>query len=290
MNLVVFFIIKGLEVSAPIAFAALGAVFTERAGVVNIGLEGIMTTSALFFVWGSVFGGNFVMGLIAASIAGLLMALVHAVASITFRVNQIISGIAINILAVGITRLVSYLSFGQETQSKTIPFDFPHVFGINIMVLILIPLTVISWFVLYKTVFGLRLRSVGENPEAADSLGIPVFKMKYIGVLLSGIFAALGAVALVPNPWVEGMTAGRGFIALAAMILGNWDPVKAVLASMLFGFADALRFFFGDVELIPKEFITAFPYIVALFVLSGFVGKATPPAADGIPYEGPGED
>jgi len=184
--------------------------------------------------------------------------------------------------------MISFMVFGQEKQSTSLPFDMPKVFGMDLMACLLIPCVIICSFVLYRTVFGLRLRSVGESPAAADSLGISVSKMRYTGVLLSGVFCALGAVALQPDPWVDGMTAGRGFIALAAMILGNWDPWRALFASMLFGYAEALRFFFGGggwFDLIPKEFITAFPYIVALLVLAGFVGRARPPLADGIPYE-----
>jgi ABC-type uncharacterized transport system permease subunit len=278
------FLCKGLETSAPIAFAALGGVFTERGGVTNLALEGMMLTSAFAIVWGSIAFQGIVAGLMVAVIAGLLMALIHAVATVTFKVDQIVSGVALNIFAMGITRFLSQHVYAQETQSTTNPFRFPQLLGINSFAFVLIPVTILAWFVLYRTVFGLRLRTVGENPEAADSLGIDVVALRYAGVLLSGALCGLSAAVLYPTQWVSGMTGGRGYIALAAMIFGRWHPVGAVLAALLFGYADAARIMFGNQIAIPSQFVQMFPYVLALVVLAGMVGRARAPAADGIPY------
>ena len=279
------FVFTGLEMSSPIAFAALGAVFSEKSGVINIALEGIMIITAFAIVWGSIISQSIVVGLLIAVIAGVLMALIHAVATITFRVNQIVSGVAINILAFGLGRFLSQNIYGQETQSTVNAFLFPAVLGTNLFAFMLIPITALAWFVLYKTVFGLRLRTVGENPEAADTLGINVYYMRYMGVIISGVMCGFSAATLYPSQWVSGMTGGRGFIALAAMIFGRWHPVGAVLAALLFGYADTVRIMFETYIPIPSQFVQMFPYLLAVIVLAGLAGKAKPPAADGIPYE-----
>jgi len=282
------FLMKGLETSAPIAFAALGAVFSERSGVVNIALEGIMLTTAFAIVWGALLFQSILVGLLFAVAAGILMALIHAVVTVTYRVDQIVSGVAINILALGVTRFLSQNIYAQETQSDLNPYLFPQWLGINAFTFMLIPVTFIAWFVLYKTVFGIRLRTVGENPEAGDTLGIKVLGMRYAGVLISGALCGFSAATLYPSQWVSGMTGGRGFIALAAMIFGRWHPVGAVLAALLFGYADTFRITFEARVAIPNQFIQMFPYVLAVIVLAGMVGKARAPAADGLPYE-PGE-
>ena len=283
------FLIKGLEISAPIAFAAIGGVFSEKSGVINIALEGIMLTCAFIIVWGAITFQSFAMGLLLAVLAGIIMALIHAVVTINYRVNQIVSGVAINILALGVTRFLSQSFFGQETQTSVNAFLFPTIWGINGFAILLIPTAALAWFVLYRTVFGLRLRTVGENPEAADTLGISVFGMRYAGVLISGGMCAFAAATLYPTQWISGMTGGRGYIALAAMIFGRWHPVGAVLAAMLFGYADTFRIMFETKIPIPSQFVQMFPYVLAVIVLAGLAGKAKPPAADGIPYEKGGE-
>jgi general nucleoside transport system permease protein len=285
INFFMFFFFKGLEISAPIAFAALGAVFCEKSGVVNIALEGFMMVTSFVIVWSALSFQNIWFGLAFAIIAGMLMALMHAVLTINFKINQIVSGVAINIFALGVSRFLSQRAFGQETQTPTNPYLFPQIFGINSVAFWLIPIGFVSWFVLYKTVFGLRLRSVGENPEAADTLGINVYFYRYSGVLISGALTGLSAATLFPSQWISGMTAGRGYIALAAMIFGRWHPVGAILASLLFGFADAFRITLGTKVPVPDQFVQMFPYILALVVLAGFTGKSKAPAADGIPYE-----
>jgi general nucleoside transport system permease protein len=289
MTFLLDFLAKGLETGAPIALAALGAVFSERGGVVNIALEGIMLTSAFAIVWGGLAFHGIAAGLLLAVVAGVLIALVHAVVTITYKVDQIVSGVAINILAQGITRFLSQKVFAQETQSALNPYSFPQLLGINSFAFVLIPLTALAWFVLYKTVFGLRLRTAGENPAAADTLGLDVAGLRYAGVLVSGALCGLSAAVLYPSQWVSGMTGGRGFIALAAMIFGRWHPVGAVLAALLFGYADAFRIMFGAQISIPSQFVQMFPYVLAIVVLAGMAGRSRAPAADGIPYD-KGED
>jgi ABC-type uncharacterized transport system permease subunit len=278
------FLLKGLEISAPIAFAALGAVFSERSGVVNIALEGTMLVSAFAIVWGSILFESALLGLLVAVMAGMLVTLIHAVVSIRYRVDQTVSGVAINILALGVTRFLSQKFYGQETQSVINPYLFPKVFGVNSFAFVLIPAAAAGWFVLYRTVFGLRLRAVGEKPEAADTLGVNVYMMRYAGVLISGALCGFAAATLYPSQWVTGMTGGRGFIALAAMVFGRWHPVGAVLAAMLFGYADTFRIMFESRIPIPGQFVQMFPYVLAVVVLAGIAGKAKGPAADGIPY------
>jgi len=288
-GLILFFLVKGLEISAPIAFAALGAVFSERSGVVNIALEGIMIVTSFTIVWASIALNSVWMGLFFAVIAGMLIALIHAVVSVTFKVDQIVSGVAINIFSFGLARFLSQKVFGQETQTPTNPYLFPKFLGINSMAFLLIPIAIIAWFVLYRTVFGLRLRTVGENPEAGDTLGLNVYSLRYAGVIISGAMCGFSAATLFPSQWISGMTAGRGYIALAAMIFGRWDPIGAILASLLFGYADTFRIMFETKIPIPSQFVQMFPYILAVVVLAGMVGKARAPAADGKPYE-KGED
>lgn len=276
----------GLDVSAPIAFAAIGGVFSERSGIINIGLEGIMIVTTFAVVWGGITFASFGAGIVAALVAGVLMAGIHAIATVTYRVDHIVSGVSINILALGVSRFLSQQVFGQETQSPQNPYVPPELFGINIMSIMVIPIAILAWFVLQHTVFGLRLRSVGENPDSADTLGVNVMVMRYAGVLLSGLMCGFAATTLYPAQWVSGMTGGRGFIALAAMIFGRWHPVGAILAAMLFGMAEATRIMFETALPIPAQFVQMFPYVLAVVVLAGLVGKrAKGPAATGKHYE-----
>ena len=289
MGIVFEFLLRGLAISAPIAFASLGGVFSEKSGVVNIALEGIMLTTTFAIVWGALATGSFLGGLLFAIIAGLVMSGLHALVTVTYKVDQIVSGVAINLLAIGVGRFLSQNIYGQETQTPFNAYVPPEFLGVNIMAWLLIPITGIVWFVLFRTRFGLRLRSVGENPEAADTLGISVVLMRYSGVLLSGVMCALSATVLYPSQWVTGMTGGRGYIALAAMIFGRWHPVGAVAASLLFGYADTFRIMFEREIPIPAQFVQMLPYVLAVVVLASFVGKSSAPAADGIPYRKDGE-
>lgn len=286
--------------ATPLGFAALGGLFSERSGVINIGLEGMMLISAFAGVAGAHSTGSTIVGLLVALIVGLLFGLVHAVASITFEADQIISGIAINLLALGGTGLLMVIIFGSGGTSPRIQsfsrIDIPllsdipivsAVFGQSALVYLLYALVPLSWWVLYRSRFGLRLRAVGEVPEAVDTAGINVFRLRYIGVGLSGMLAGLGGAFLsmsLLSAFTEGMTNGRGFLALAALIFGRWNPIGAFAAALLFGFAQAMVFRGGIGFTVPQEFIEMFPYLLVIVALVGFGGRAVPPAASGQPY------
>ncbi|HEY3247647.1 MAG TPA: ABC transporter permease [bacterium] len=304
---------SAIRVTMPILLAALGAVYSERGGVVNIGLEGMMIMGTFFGAVGNfVFAQRFptltaavpdlapLAGVLAAIAVGMLFGLIHALVTITFRVDQIISGVALNLLAAGLARFLNILFFHVSTQSPgvqgftpinipgldKIPVLGPVVTGISPMIIATLILVIASQWILLRTRFGLRLRAVGEYPLAADTLGIHVYRMRYAGVLISGALAGMAGAYLSieqAHLYFEGMTQGRGFIALAAMIFGNWWPVGALGASALFGYFDALSLRVVRLP-IPYEFISALPYIVTILVLAGVVRRARPPAADGIPY------
>jgi len=306
-------IASAIRVTMPILLAALGAVYSERGGVVNIALEGIMIVGTFFGALGDYFFAQRFPGLtqampdlaplagvVAAILAGVLIALIHALVTITFRVDQIISGVALNLLAVGVARFLNIQLFHVATQSPSVrgfdPIDLPLLravpalrplaTGVSPMIIVALILVFFTHWVLLRTRFGIRLRAVGENPLAADTLGINVYRMRYAGVILSGVLAGLAGAYLAieqAHLYFEGMTQGRGFIALAAMIFGNWWPIGAMGASFLFGYFDALSLRVVRLP-VPYEFITALPYIVSILVLAGFVRRAQPPAADGIPY------
>ncbi len=306
-------IASAIRVTMPILLTALGAVYAERSGVVNIGLEGIMIMGTFFGAVGDyVFARSFpaivaavpdlapLMGVLAAVGAGLVFGLLHAVVTVTFRVNQIISGVALNLLAAGLARFLNILLFTQATQSPGVtgftPIDIPVLKdvgvlgplarGISPMILVGLILVIVSQWILLRTRFGLRLRAVGEYPLAADTLGVSVARMRYAGVLLSGALAGMAGSYLAieqAHLYFEGMTQGRGFIALAAMIFGNWWPVGALGASALFGYFDALSLRVVRLP-VPYQFISVLPHIVTILVLAGFVRRGQMPAADGIPY------
>lgn len=295
-------IASAIRMSVPIVFTSMGAIYSERSGVVNIGLEGMMIMGAFWGAAGAYFYGP-VWGIIAGMCAGLILAALHALVSVTFKVDQIVSGVALNILAYGIARFSSIGLFKQATASPKVPqlgqvsipgLDgipalHPLVTGISPLIIIAFLMVPLSLWVLNRTVFGLRLRSVGENPAAADSLGINVSLMRYAGVLISGAFAGVAGAYLSiehVSMYVEGMTQGRGYIALAAMIFGNWSPGGALVAGLLFGLAEAFSLRgVGENAVIPYQFIKMIPYILTIVVLAGFIRRATPPAADGIPYD-----
>jgi simple sugar transport system permease protein len=297
----------------------LGGLFSERSGIVNIGLEGLMIVGTVTGSWGTYYFTTElglglpwgpVLGLLVGLVAGALFSLVHAVATVTFRVDHIVSGVVINLAAIGIARFLSTVFFGQATQSDPgqphlRPLDLPLLSDIPLglgrsfvdisPVVILAALLVFPvWFALYRMRWGLRLRSAGENPEATASLGVRVAPLRYQGVLLSGALAGLSgaflSVELVYN-WREGQTLGLGFIALAALILSNWNPVRLMFFAWLFGFARAIPLTLNDapvIRLLPEEFINIIPYVITIVVLAGFVGRVRPPAAAGRAYEGAG--
>lgn len=284
-------IFSTIRLSAPLILAALGGLFSERSGVINIALEGMMLAGAFTAAAVTHAVGNPYVGLLAGMGAGLLVAAIHAVACIRYRADQVVTGTAINILMIGMPPFLSgafFLSSGATPQIPkgnlipTIPI---------VIAFLLVPLT---WYVLYKTPFGLRLRSVGENPEAADAAGVRVTRMRYAGVLLSGVLAGIGGAYLSigqSSLFTRNMTSGRGFIALAALIFGKWRPVQTMLACLLFGFTEAVTIQMQGVvklpsgEDIPVQFIQMVPYLLTIIVLAGFIGSSRPPKALGIPYE-----
>lgn len=286
--------------ATPLVFAALGGLFSERSGVVNIALEGLMLISAFFGVVGAYITGSAWAGLGFALAAGLLFALVHAVMCITLEADQIISGTAINLLALGGTGFLMVEIFGSGGTTprvagfkaeavpvlSNVPIIGPVLFDQSVLVYLMYILVPVAYWVVFRTPFGLRLRATGEVPEAVDTAGVSVTRMRYYGVAISGVLAALGGVYLsmaLLSAFTEGMTNGRGFIALAALIFGRWNPVGAALAALLFGFAQAVTFRVTQ-EVIPVEFLQMFPYILTIVVLAGFGGRAVAPAAIGRPY------
>jgi simple sugar transport system permease protein len=295
---------SALRMTIPIALTSLGAVYCERSGLVNIGLEGMMVAGSFFGALGSFQHGP-LYGLLLGMTAGVLLASIHALATVTFRVDQIVSGVALNILAAGVARFCSIMFFSMATTSphisrlhafsipglRDVPALQPLVTNVSPLIPLAFVLVVASYFILGRTVFGLRLRSVGENPHAADSLGISVPAFRWSGALISGLLAGLAGAYLSieqTGMYVEGMTQGKGFIALAAMIFGNWTPFGALGASALFGFAESLSFRVVARN-IPYQFIKMIPYLLTLLVLVGAVGKAQAPAADGVPYDRGGQ-
>lgn len=272
--------------ATPLMFAALGGNFSERSGVVNIGLDGIMTVGAFSAVYFSYKTGSPWMGLLGAMFAGGLFGLLLAFLSIKFKANQVIVGTAINILAASLTTFLLVAVWGRPGQTNSVS-AFSNWGPFNIFTYLAFILVAVSYYVMFKTPFGLRLRAVGEHPKAADTLGVNVQLTRYLCVILSGVLGGIGGASLSIgslNLFKEGMVAGRGFIALAALIFGKWNPLGAAGACIFFGFAVALETVSNNLP-IPREFIFAMPYILTMFAVSGFIGKAVAPAASGIPYE-----
>jgi general nucleoside transport system permease protein len=274
----------------PLFLATLGGLFNERSGVVNIGIDGMMVFGTFFGAWGALRYGP-LAGLAIATLAGAVVALIHAVATITFRVDQIVSGVAINILALGMPRFLSIVAFDQPTQSPVVPklpiINLPGPFDMSPVVPFTLLLGVVAWFVVNRTVFGLRLRSSGENPRAAETLGVRVYGVRYAGVLISGALAGLAGAYLsieLVGQYIENMNQGRGFIALAALILGNWSVVGVALSCLLFGWTQALTVFL-ELPFLPNEVIQSLPYVTTLLVLAVFYRRVRPPRAVGQAYE-----
>ena len=281
-----------LRISVPYALPALGATFSERGGVVNIALEGILLISAFATTVATYYTNSPIVGLLCGICAGLLVGLLHGIITVSLKADQIVSGIGINLLAVGITKFSCQLIFYSSSNSARIigveQWSLSEHIPIldNPFVIITIILVVLSQFVLFRTRFGLRLRSVGEFPAAAESLGVNVSGIRHAGVMICGAITGIGGAWLAFNQhsFTDGMSAGRGFIALAAMIIGKWNPLGAVAACLLFGFAESLSIQLQNISQYT-QFIQLIPYIVTMIVLAGFIGRSIPPAADGIPYE-----
>lgn len=290
--------------ATPIALAALCGVISERSAVINIGIEGIMLISAQVAVITATISQNLYVGLVSALLAGALVAALHAFLVIRFKVDQIVSGVAINIIGAGTTSFISsrFLEKATDTLNNSgtfptitipllskIPVLGPTLFENNIIVYLMVILVVVMQIMLFKTPWGLRTRAVGEHPKAADTLGVNVYLVRYINVIIGGMIAGLGGAYFTIGSvgrFDEIMTAGKGFIGLAAMIFGKWHPIGAFASSLIFGFADSLQVKLQILRVpIPSEFLLMAPYIVTMIILTGVVGRAIPPAADGQPYE-----
>lgn len=311
MDVLLIVIPSSLLWAAPLIFTALGGNFSERAGVVNIGLEGLMLMGAFSSI---VFNLTFAdslgawtpwVALLCAMVVGTVFSLLHAVASITFRADQTVSGVAINLLAAGLAMFLVKLIY-DKGQTATIQYSFKKV---DIPVLKDIPIigdlffqntywtsylaiivAILSWFVMFKTPFGLRLRAVGEHPMAADTMGINVTKMRYIGVILSGALGGIGGGVFaqsITNDFTHSTISGQGFMALAALIFGKWNPLGAMGAALFFGFAQSLSIVGSSLpflENIPNVYLLIAPYVLTIIALTGFIGRADAPKASGVPY------
>lgn len=291
-----------LRLMVPIAFAALGGVICERSGVYNVGMEGMMLSGAFGAALGTFLTGSPVAGVIVGMLLGAFGGAILAVLSIRLNVNQIVAGIAINLVALGLTAFLARLIFGLDATTKTlagftawaipglsaIPFVGPIFFNQDPLVYVLYLLVPFLYWLLYRSAFGLEIRATGENPGAADSAGVPVYRVRFLCTLISGGLAGLGGAYIVVSQvfiFTEHMSAGKGFIALAAIILGRWDPVGALLASWFFGFCDALQLNlqFANPS-VPYQIFTALPYVASILALVGLYGRVKPPAATGLPY------
>jgi len=289
-------IFAAIRSATPLIFAALGGLFSERSGVINIALEGLMLAGAFTAAVTTYQTGNPYVGLLSGVAAGGLLALLYAFACIKFEADQVVAGMAINFLMIGLPALISgaiYDSAGSTPQIDKVN-QLPNFYNsISIASILAFALVPICWYVLYKTPFGLRLRATGENPAAADAAGVNVVQLRYIAVIISGLLAAAGGAYLSigqSSLFTKGMTAGRGFIALAALILAKWKPVPVLLACLFFGFMEALTIQIQGViklpsgEDIPVQFIQIIPYVLTIIVLAGFIGLSRAPKALGIPY------
>lgn len=289
-----------ISLGVPIALGALSGVLCERVAVINIAIEGMLLGGAFTgALVGSIF--NSWLGLLAATLSGVLLAWILAVFAIRYRVDQIIVGVVINIFVLGLTGFLAFRITARNPDLnsadvfgpigipllKDIPFIGPVFFDQNIFVYAMYIFTAALTFGLFRTKWGLRSRAVGEHPKAADTLGVNVYRMRYLNVMLGGGLAGFGGAFFTLGAvgrFDDNMSAGRGFIALAAMIFGRWHPVGAVAGALLFGFADSMRIRLALVKPIPSEFLAMAPYIATIIVVAGLVGRARPPAADGQPY------
>lgn len=295
------FLVASLRLSVPLAFAALGGLLSERSGVLNIGLEGMILAGAFVSAAGAFTTGNVWAGIFAALFVGAAVGLLHAILCVSLRVDQLVSGLAINLVSAGVTAFLSRVVFSGETVQQLprleaialpglqhLPILGPLLFQQDPLVYLLLLLVPLITYILFQTSLGLTLRAVGEYPRAADTAGVKVAWVRYISVMLSGCLASLGGAYLVlvhVRFFTEDMSAGKGFIALAALIFGKWHPVGTVLACLLFGGTEALQLRIQAFNLnIPYQFLIMLPYAIALLALVGLAGKSNPPAALGIPY------
>ena len=290
-----------LVFATPLTFAAIGGMFSERSGVVNVALEGMMLTGAFFGIYGADKTGSWFLGILIAMLAGGLMALVHAFFAVQLRADQIVGGMAINFLALGITGYFFFQLYHGANIPPNIPripnvsipwvkdqgFIGPAIGDLNLLIWVAIALVPISYIVMFKTPIGLRIRACGEHPRAADTVGINVYAVRYASVVTSGMLAAAGGAFLsvgFVGTFNENMTAGRGFIALAAVIFGSWRPFGALAGACLFGFSTALAQRLPAFSESTAVLFQALPYVLTLVVVAGVIGRSRPPAAIGVPY------
>src|SRR5215211_725109 len=290
-----------LRYATPLIFGAMGGILSERSGVINIGLEGMMLIGAFFGIFGSDLLGSWLLGILAGVAAGAVIGLVHAFVSIRLRADQVVSGTGINFLAIGVTGYVFIYHYGDQGTPtdisrapnvtlpliEDIPFIGEAIGRMNVLTWVALILVPILSVYLFRTRGGLRLRSVGEKPRAADSLGLPVLRTRYLAVTASGALAAAGGAFLsigLVGSFNEQMTNGRGFIALAAVIFGGWRPVGALAGALLFGFSTALAQRLPAFSESTAVLFQALPYVLTLVVVAGVIGRSRPPAAIGVPY------
>ena len=284
------FLIQTLRIAVPYLFAAAGGIVSERAGIIALTLEGFMLTGAFCAALGSFYSGSPWVGVLAGVGGGLLAAMLHAVATIRYRGDQVVVGIAMNLLAVGVTRFFLRLAFDSSSNSPRVPgFGGSEATSsafaslLNPLVWLGVMTMVAVGWMLYRTPFGLRIRAAGEKPEAALSVGVPVKRVRWWAVALSGMCAALAGtyLALDQHQFTDGMTAGRGFIALAAVIFGKWDPKRVTIACLLFAAAETMQIRLQALQLVPSQFLEMIPYVLTIVALAGVVGRARQPAALG---------
>ncbi len=299
MNTITLLLGVTLLYSTPMIFGALGGVLSERSGVVNIGIEGMMTFGAFAGAAAGYYSGNPWVGVLCAAAAGGILALLHAVAAISCQADQTISGVAINLLGPALAVFFCRQAFDGATMSYPVENKLPKMMGsgvegmmanlnVDVVVLVALLFAVAMWFVLYRTKWGLRVLAVGENPAAADTLGINVYKIRYACVILSGILAGIGGATVtlgIVAQFTQTSIAGQGFIALAAVIFGKWKPLGAYKACLIFGFSQALTVVLGGGALaVPTEILAMLPYVLTIIILILFIGKSVAPKADGVPY------
>lgn len=312
VSLLTIVVSNTLIYAAPLIFTALGGTFSERSGIVNVGLEGIMVMGAFSSVvfnltYGTSFGGATPwLSLLVAAVVGVLFALIHAVATVNLRADHIVSGTVLNMLAPALALFLTKYLYAGRGQTDFIQFNFGKssvpilkdipvigdIFFTNITLIAYVGvlLAILCHFIIFRTTFGLRLRSVGEHPQAADTLGINVYLMRYAGVLISGVLGGIGGAVVAQSISLNfsGSTvAGQGFIAMAAMIFGKWNPITVMGAALFFGFAQSLSVIGGYIPIIqdiPAVYLNILPYVLTIIVLVGFIGKSRGPAANGTTY------
>ena len=288
--IVLVFLAQTLRIAIPYLFAASGGVISERSGLIGLGLEGYMLGGAFCGAVASYYSGSAWVGLLGAAAGGGALALLYAVTAIRVRADQVVLGVAINLFVTGATRFFLKLAFHSSANSPRVPGLGVEQSGTGLVTLVGNPLiwlgilavAVIAWL-LYRTAFGLRVRAAGEHPTAALSVGVPVHRVRYIAAALSGVLAGLGGayLALDQHQFSADMTAGRGFIALAATIFGRWDPFRAALACLFFAAAETLQIQLQGSQVIPSQFVEMIPYALTIIALAGVVGRAVAPAALG---------